>query len=453
MPVRALADLFRPRGEAPAPDFRTAEEPEITIPPMPGTEPGEEGSLTRPSLDAARRRLAESFTPTRPLVGRRKRKDGDQSSSIGFIGREAERERIMRAVAEDRSHVVIFGERGRGKTSLANMVMAQALAMGFVVARHVCAANSDFDSIMRGLFRDIPRWLSTLGPAGPEDPPGALGLLPDRPVLPGDVMVASNALIELRLLLVVDEFDRVVDQETRTAFADTLKQLSDRGVPLSFVIIGVSESAEELLGRHPSIQRCVTRVPLPLLSHEEVEELVERGAERAGLDYSPTARACIAELARGVPYMGQLLALRAGQAALDHGRTAVQGSDLIAAMQAAVVEADPRIIAIYDSVTRMERDPAALGALRAAAAGRQDSLGRFQVWQDGPPDKPVLRVAGIAADPDAWRRVLQSGAIHPFRGDGPGLYVFGEAMLQQLVLLRAVLAQQAPRPGPGATPE
>lgn len=442
MPVRALTDLFRQR-EAPP-----AEEPEIAIPPMPGSEPGEEGGPSRqPGLDAARRRLAESFTPTRPLVGRRKRKDGDQSSSIGFIGRETERERIMRAVAEDRSHVVIFGERGRGKTSLANMVMAQALAMGFVVARHVCAANSDFDSIMRGLFRDIPRWLSTLGPAGPEDPPGALGLLPTRPVLPGDIMVASNALIELRLLLVVDEFDRVVDQETRTSFADTLKQLSDRGVPLSFVIIGVSESAEELLGRHPSIQRCVTRVPLPLLSHEEVEELVERGAERAGLDYSPAARTCIAELARGVPYMGQLLALRAGQSALDHGRTAVQGSDLIAAMQAAVVEADPRIIALYDSVTRMERDPAALGILRAAAAGRQDGLGRFQAWQEG----AVLRVAGVRADPDAWRRVLQSGAIHPFRGEGPDLYVFGEAMLQQLVLLRAVLAQQAPRPVAGGT--
>ena len=167
----------------------------------------------------------------------------------------------------------------------------------------------------------------------------------------------------------------MTDEDTRTAVADRIKQLSDLGIPVLFMIIGVSDSPEALLGHHPSIQRCVTHVALPLLKPGQVDQLVERGAAQVGLNFTASARTCIVELARGVPYMAQLLSLRAGQAALDNGRTTILSSDLLAAIEAAAIEADPRILTLYDLATDTERDAPALSVLRAAATGSQDELG------------------------------------------------------------------------------
>jgi hypothetical protein len=403
----------------------------------------------RRTLLNLRRRLADTFTPTRPLAGLKVELSGGDSRAC-FIGREAECLRITRALLEDRSHVVIFGERGRGKTSLANLVVAQAQTASFAIARYVCSTTSNFDAIMRGLFHDMSHWLFGRGRTGYDNGEGVAGLLPSRPLQPSDLPAICGRLSG-KVILLVDEFDRVTDEDTRTAVADTIKQLSDLGIPVLFMIIGVSDSPEALLGRHPSIQRCVTRVALPLLKPAQVEQLVERGAAQSGLHFPASARTCIAELARGVPYMAQLLSLRAGQAALDNGRTTILGSDLLAAIEAAAIEADPRILTLYDLATNAERDAPALSVLRAAAAGSQDELGRFQAVPDG----PFVRVAGLQVDRAAWQRVLNVGAIRPVRGEGPDLFTFTEAMLLQLVLLRTVLSRQAvlhpvpadPRPG------
>ena len=70
-------------------------------------------------------------------------------------------------------------------------------------------------------------------------------------------------------------------------------------------------------------------------------------------------------------------------------------------------------------------------ALRAAAAGPQDGLGRFRVVPDG----PSIRVAGLQVEPAAWHRVLSLGAIEAVHDEGPDLFTFTEAMLPHLVLL------------------
>lgn len=390
----------------------------------------------RVALRLARRRLADIFTPTRPLPST----SFDLRQGLlggGFVGREAEREHIMRLLAEDRAHVVIYGERGRGKTSLANLVTANAMAAGFSVASHVCSARSDFDTIMRGLVQDLLRQLVGPEAVGPEGGGEARNLLPPHAVCPDEALAALGSLCRSRHLLIIDEFDRVTDEATRTAIADMIKQDSDRGMPISFMIVGVSDSAEQLLGHHPSIQRCVARIALPLLTRTDVEDIVSRG-EAAGVEYPPSARTCIAELVRGMPYMAQLLALRAGQAALDDGRYRIRGCDLIAAMRRTSNEADPRIRILYDGITHSERDAATLGVLRAAAAGVWDEMGRFSVHRDG----PFLRVAGVRVDPTAWRRVLDSGAVRSVHDSGPRLYVFNHTLLPHLVLQRAVLSRQ-----------
>ncbi len=396
-------------------------------PPMPDTAPDPEVARRRRLL-LARQRLSEIFTPSGPAAAASAEAAGDTDGG-SLIGREAEREQILRALVEDRMHVLIHGERGMGKTSLANFAVAQLRRADFLLARHVCAAGAGFDTILGALIGELRHAATARDPA-------LAARLPARPLPPMEARAALDALGEVRAVLVVDEFDRIADDATRVAFADLLKYCSDRRLPLSFLLVGVAETAGQLLGGHPSVQRCLARLALPLLADAEIERIVARG-EAAGLSVPPPLRRAIATLARGMPYMAQLLSLRAGQAALTEGRMDLRGEDLRAAIDAAIAEADPVAQTLYDRVTAGGRDAAMVQLLRAAAAGARDAFGRFAA-ASGPAS---FRVAGIAADPAAFRRALGAGAIRPVQQSS--LYAFGCTLLPPLVLLRTVQERRA----------
>jgi hypothetical protein len=236
------------------------------------------------------------------------------------------------------------------------------------------------------------------------------------------------------LLLIVDEFDRVTDALTRTRFADTVKQVSDRGAALSFMLVGVSDSLEELLGRHPSIQRNVVGVPIPLLSEKQVEEIIDIGSRSAQIEYPPDARRIIIEMARGVPYIVQLLGLHAGERTLRRGANTVDQEDMLGAIRQSVFEIDPRVAMLYDSLTQGSEDYVMVHLLHSIATGGQDRYGRFSVQETS----AEMIVAGRPVAHQDWQRLMESGALRVCRGVGFGLYTFAEPMLPHYILLRAV---------------
>lgn len=370
--------------------------------------------------------LREAFTPTRP-----------QRSFLRLAGRKAELRRILETVSENRGHVVLYGERGRGKTSLVNLVASSARSSGYAVGRYSCAEGSNLDDIMRGLARDLPRSLLAAPVVEEAGCEGCEAALPRGTIQPHDIAQLASRLSVAHLLFVVDEFDRVTDEPTRTRLADGIKQVSDRAVPLSFLIVGVSDSLESLLGRHPSIQRCVVGVPLPLLSNRECDEILGFGVKDAALDYTPDLRAKLIELSRGAPYIVQLLALHAGEHALARGADAVDDRDLRGAMEQATAEVDPRIRVLYDELTQGEAGRRLRPLLLSLARMPHDRFGRFVVQDvDG-----ELRLADEVAHPMAWEQLLKLGAIRACRGAGPGLHTFGEPMLMHYALLRDELAR------------
>jgi hypothetical protein len=55
-----------------------------------------------------------------------------------------------------------------------------------------------------------------------------------------------------RNLMVFDEFDQITSDSERIRFAEFVKQISDRRVPMRFVLCGVSELLRELFRAHES---------------------------------------------------------------------------------------------------------------------------------------------------------------------------------------------------------
>ncbi len=367
-----------------------------------------------------------AFTPTQPRAGRRQ-----------LVGRQREHDRILQALQEERAHVVLYSERGRGKTSLANMVVDSLRRNGQIVARHTCDAESTFDSIIRGLAHDLPSAL-LVRPLDDRYSEGVEAALPDAELRPRDVVGLLAQLTCRSLVCVVDEFDRLDDQLTRTRIADSIKQLSDRGIRLSFMIVGVSENLDQILGQHPSIQRNLIAVQLPLLSDGESCTVIERGIRQANMALTPSLMAQVPPLVRGNPYMAQLLGLRLTQATAAHGGKAVTLADLATAIDRLVDEAQPQDTLEYLSLTTNRHDHAMVAALDALAMQAQDHWGHFVAMPDALGN---VALAGRHVAAALWLRILDAGLLRPV-GHGSGLYTFSRRSMMHHILLVGARANQ-----------
>src|SRR5688500_18005312 len=91
--------------------------------------------------------LARAFTPSAPI---------DRSSL--FAGRHTQVTKLINAVNQRGQHAVLFGERGVGKTSLANVLKDFLAQFGasFNVASTNCDAESTFASIFKILLSELP---------------------------------------------------------------------------------------------------------------------------------------------------------------------------------------------------------------------------------------------------------------------------------------------------------
>ena len=370
------------------------------------------------------------FTPTRPRAGRRT-----------LVGRQAELARILEAVFDETAHVVLYSERGRGKTSLSNLAIESLRRRGAIVARCACEAESTFDSILHALARDLPPSLLMVQQAA-TDMDGCEGILPARPLRPADVAAIPQALDCPFVVFVVDEFDRVTDAETRTRLADTIKLLSDRASKLYFMVVGVSDTLEQIIGQHPSIQRNIVPIHLPLLRDDEIAGMMTKGGQQAGITFTDEAVRLVVTVARGMPYMAQLLGLRITQAALRRGDEQVQTADLLAAVLRLLDDASGIVLSTYAMLIASGSEPGMAGLLHRLANAEQDQWGRMAVARAA----SHVVVGGRRLPGTVWARLIEAGVIVQPDGDG-GMAQFRERGLIyhiQLLAARAELTGDRP---------
>ena len=148
---------------------------------------------------------------------------------------------ILNAYSTKGQHVAVFGERGVGKTSIAN-ILAEALAARPGAARPTsvrvgCTAGD--------IYQDI--WIAIFKKLGIEHAPADL-------LQPEHVRQTLDTL-DNPTLVVVNEFDRLSDQATATLFADTIKLLSDEPTMATILLVGVADSIDGLVTDHKSVGR------------------------------------------------------------------------------------------------------------------------------------------------------------------------------------------------------
>jgi Cdc6-like AAA superfamily ATPase len=280
--------------------------------------------------------------------------------------------------------VVLYGDRGVGKTSLSNVLVEFLRDVGqdtFVV-RVNCDVSDNYGSLWTKALRNVKLSIirDSIGfTATPvQTTENALDLLPEQ-IAPDDVRLALEILSkDLNLVIIFDEFDRMRDKLSTTLMADTIKTLSDNAVDATILLIGVADSVDALIGEHQSIERALVQVKLPRMSQAEVEQIVKKGMSKLGLSATRDCLSEITSLSQGLPYVTHLLALHTSRAACSRRSILLTLDDVHRAVLTSVGQWQQSVITTYHKAT-LSHQPEHLykEVLAACALAIPDTVGYF----------------------------------------------------------------------------
>jgi Cdc6-like AAA superfamily ATPase len=362
-----------------------------------------------------------AFTPEAPINSREL-----------FAGRARERDRVINTIFRRGAHAVLFGERGVGKTSLANTIFDFLVAVlgeaNYAIARVTCSASMNFEAIWKSLFRELSveyeeqeltldSWLETNPHA--ENVRQTIGIL-------------SNPSI-----LVIDEFDRITDDQTKKALADTIKTLSDNSVNTTLLIVGVADSIDGLIADHASIDRAIVQVRMPRMSKKELLEIVDKGMEKCGLTVEESVRQRLADYSQGLPTYTHLLARESALCAVRDGRTHITLQDLHNAIKEAVDNQLATHLTAYMEAVSAPRGKYFKPVLLACALAKKDEKGFFYATNV---TEPFRSITGKDYNIPAFARTLKdfSGKRGPVLEQVGRKYRFRKPLMEPFVILRGL---------------
>jgi Cdc6-like AAA superfamily ATPase len=286
-----------------------------------------------------------------------------------LAGRTAQIERMIETVMQRGQHAILYGERGVGKSSLANTFATKL----FVGARTLtcipinCHPNDDFSAVWRKVFRRLEIDGQNLAVKYP----GTID--------PDDVVVElAGFSLNTVPIVILDEFDKLNDPELRDAVANTIKNLSDRSVRTTVIIVGVADSVGDLIEEHESISRCLRQIPMQRMNPNELKEIIERRLPSLGMQIRADALAHIISLSRGLPHYTHLFGQQAAKKALEARELTIDITHVEKALPACIDETAQTIREQYHAATMSPRKGNIYKeVLLAAALIQVDDLGYF----------------------------------------------------------------------------
>jgi hypothetical protein len=306
--------------------------------------------------------LKENLTPARAI-----------SSPEHLKGREKVLRQIDRSFNSPGKHIFIYGDRGVGKTSLAQTAAFIQQSADNRPILVTCGGSSFLSTV-----RDAVRGALPVG-----DPVfqkkvehklkagiGGFGYDMTRSLTSGIVPPVESINDATQLLkfvgechskepvIIFDEFDQLADDAQRKACAEVIKQVSDQGIGVRFILCGIGTSLEDLIGVHLSTGRYLSPVPLERLTQDARWEIILAAAKAVGVTVANNFLLRIGQISDGFPSYVHLIGEQVLWSMFDDEETTghCQQRHFAEGVSLAVKEAETTLKIIYEKATQKYSD-------------------------------------------------------------------------------------------------
>jgi Cdc6-like AAA superfamily ATPase len=382
--------------------------------------------------DAAAKRFEANdlFTPSTPI-----------GLAEMFVGRQRQASRIVDAVGERGRHVILYGERGVGKSSLAQiapyLIPKSPRSVRFI--RIQAFPGDTFSTVAKRIFAKI-HFEADYGEG--------LRAYDASQFYPGDVTI-DHFLGEMQFfkeseipIVVIDEFNEIDDEDTSILVANIIKALSDTGGNVTIVIVGVADNITDLFERHQSIARCTEQILMPRMNPNERRGILDRRLTQLGMSMTERAKLEIINLSKGLPSYVHSLGKFAVFNALHELRLLATEQDVDAAITEVLQAAQQTLRNAYELATRSNK-PRALfrHVLTACALAKVDEGGYFAPAAVREPYATILKrpvdianfVGTLTDFAVGKRQILQrTGGARTYR------FRFRDPAMQPYVIMRGI---------------
>lgn len=306
------------------------------------------------------------FTPSAPIA-----------VAEMFAGRQEQAIKIVDAIGERGRHIVLFGERGVGKSSMAQIIRFMIPA-GPRQVRHIrvqAFPGDTFSTVAKRIFSEI----HFEADYGEGRRAYAVSEFYPKEVTIDNFLLEMKQFSEAEIpLIIVDEFNELDDEDASITFSNVIKALSDTGSNVTIFIVGVADNVTDLMERHESIQRCTEQILMPRMSVPERREVLEKRLTQLGMTIDGDGKWKIVNLSKGLPAYVHALGKYAAISALTSGRLNITESDVDSAINDVIKASQQTLRDNYETAIRSNNARALFRqVLTACALAKVDDAGFF----------------------------------------------------------------------------
>ena len=293
-----------------------------------------------------------------------------------LFGREKNLVAITRALNSDGRQIFVYGDRGVGKTSLALTAATLHNHSSTDPIYVVCGKTSTFGDIIQAVGNasidirsriESPKSGTTLGFTAP----GGMGAT----FAPGTAAKAAipipqtiNEALDViryvcaqrtgRVMIVIDEMERIERAEDREQFAEFIKNIPELDADVRFIFCGIATDINELLESHPSAGRILETIKLDRLNHSHLWRIIEAVAERLGVEVDREVLIRIGQISDGFPHFVHLIGESMFWSMFDAEEVLheVRRQDLAVGVNGALMRTEAILRNQYDKATKKTKN-------------------------------------------------------------------------------------------------
>ena len=224
--------------------------------------------------------------------------------------------------------VVLYGERGVGKTSLCNVLLE-----GRSFVRYDCSSTDDFVTISFNILKKLGGHLTPTERSILEKHGYTVGVekvfkvsiseeaeqsTKYEPVktqpLDGAFVAEGLSRVQGQVeFIIVDEFQNVSDPAVQTGIIEVVKTLTDNAVNVRLLFAGSARSDDELITSSEYAQykmRHFVAAELPRMSDQEIIDILTQRRNLFNVEFDEDVKRALAHVSCGLPWVAHSLALK-----------------------------------------------------------------------------------------------------------------------------------------------